>query len=246
MSRIEAALIALFFLIFLFPLGVYLLALATINRRERPVLISGTWDAIMLSAGLAGVLLGMGPALLGTFHERGLLPGGGDQADRHFEQIWEMYPWVWIAYYVLVVAGQLLMIVSRRDKTVVYNVDADALRDLIVRTFEDKGFRTSLSDELILFERISSGDGGQVSAADRGAVDLESFPGFRHATLHWHTANNRLRRTIENEVNSRLLEALTDRNPAATWLLGVSGLIFGFVFLGAVYIILLGMRGRGF
>jgi hypothetical protein len=52
-----------YFLVFLFPLGVYLLVLATINRRERPLMIAGTFDALLLSFGLSGILLWVGPAL---------------------------------------------------------------------------------------------------------------------------------------------------------------------------------------
>ncbi len=238
--------IVLYFLVFLFPLGVYLLALATINRRERPLMISGTWDALMLSAALSGILLWVGPALLGAFYERGLLPGAAERTDRQFDQIWDLYPWIWITYYALVVCGQALMIVSRRNKTSVYNVDAAALEAIVARVFADKGFRTSLGDGLIVFEKAAEGNGPDNVFSGTGAVDVEVFPSQRHATLHWHLHNSRLRRAIENEVNARLIDAVTAENPSASWLLGASGLIFGFVFLGALFIILTGMRWRGF
>ncbi len=238
--------IVFYFLVFLFPLGVYLLALATINRRERPLMISGTWDALMLSAGLSGILFWIGPALLGSFYEHGLLPGVAEQTDRQFEQIWTLYPWIWGLYYVLVICGQILMIVGRRSKTVVYNVDSAALETLVARVFADKGFRTSLGDGLIIFDKAPEGNGPENVFAGSGAVDLEAVPSHRHATLHWHVPNPRLRRAIENEIDQRLADAATADNPTATWLLGASGLIFGFVFLGAVFIIMSGMRFRGF
>ena len=31
---------------------------------------------------------------------------------------------------------------------------------------------------------------------ESGAVDVESFPALRHATLHWHASDERLRRTV--------------------------------------------------
>jgi len=228
-----------YFLVFLFPLGIYLLALATINRRERPLMIAGVWDALMLSFGLSGILLWVGPALLGAFYERGLLPGATDQSNRQFDQIWQLYPWVWVSYYALVLCGQALMVLSRRDKTAVYNVDAAALENLVAQILTEKGFQTSQDGSIVMFEKIPSTPFGQ-----SGAVDVESFPALRHATLHWHASDERLRRAVDTEISARLGDAMTVENPSATWLLGLSGSIFVFVFVGAFYFILAGLMPR--
>jgi hypothetical protein len=238
--RIEASLIDPYFLVFLFPLGIYLLALATINRRERPLMISGTWDALMLSFGLSGLLLWVGPALLGAFYERGLLPGAADKTNRQFEQIWELYPWVWVSYYILVLCGQSLMVISRRDKTSVYNVDADALANLVARIIAEKGYQISQDGGLIVFEKAAD-----PFVSEAGVVDVESFPALRHATLSWQVGDPRLRRTVDAEVNARLTDAMTGENPSVSWLLGISGVIFLLVFVGALYFIFAGLRPRG-
>lgn len=226
-----------YFLIFLFPLGIYLLILANINRRDKPLMIGGSWDAILLSFGLSGVLLWVGPAILGVFYERGLLPGSADLPNRQFNQVWELYPFIWISYYLLVLCGQILMIISRRDKTVIYNVDVSALEQLVGRVLGEKGYRVSLGNGLIVFEKPrTENDSGR--ASERGAVDIESFSSMRHATLHWHTHDYRLRLAVEHDVAIELPDAATTENPSVSWLLGVSGMIFGFVILGAVFLIL--------
>jgi hypothetical protein len=250
-----------YFLVFLFPLGVYLLVLATINRRERPLMIAGVWDALMMSLGLSGILLWVGPALLGAFYEKGLLPGAADKTSRQFDEIWALYPWIWVSYYVLVLCGQALMVISRRDKTSVYNVDAAALANVVGRVLADNGFRTSQDRGIIVFEKaidppvsstgIVDHDAYPLKAppiaadktAETGAVDIDSFPPLRHATLHWH-ADDRVRRTIEADVDARLLDAVTAENPSVTWLLGASGAIFAFVIVGAIFFILVGLKPR--
>lgn len=239
----EAPLIVPYFLISLFPLGVYLLILAGINRRERPCLVSGVWDAIALSLALSGIFLWIGPALLAVFYQRGMLGGPND---RQMANIWELFPWVWISYYLLVIAGQALMAYGRRHKTLVYNVSGSALEELVHQVLVEKGYRTSNRDGLIFFDKgppetavLEAGQPAPPPAASptAGAVDVESFPSLRHATLHWHI-DERTRQSLDNEITARLEAAATPDNPSVSWLLGISAIVFGFVLLGATYLIL--------
>jgi len=224
-----------YFLIFLFPLGIYFLILANINRRARPFMIGGCWDAVMLSFGLSGILLWVGPTILGAFYERGLIPGSADQPNRQFNQVWTLYPWIWVSYYALVIGGQGLMIFSRRDKTIVYNVDAKALEQLVGQVLAEKGYRISAGHGLLVFDATEPG----IATAQRaGAVDIEPFAPLRHAVMHWHTQDRRLRQAVDREVNERLADASTSENASASWLLSLSGAIFGLVILGAVFLIL--------
>lgn len=229
MTRSEAFLLPPYFLISLFPLGIYLLVLANVNRRHRPLLLSGVADALFLSFGLSGIFLWFGPAILGAFYERGLL-AAPSEGNRRFEQIWSLYPWLWGGYYVLVVAGQALMILSRRDKTVVYNVDFPALQHLVADALAQQGCRVSNRGAVIVFE-----------SADRpgttGAVDVEAFAPLRNATLHWHTHDLALRRAVEHAISARLDDAATETNPSVAWLLSISGILFGLVIIGAVMMI---------
>lgn len=237
------------FLVFLFPLAVYLLVLASINRRDRPLLVAGVWDAIGLSFALSGVLLWVRPAILGTIYERGLVPGTSDQPQRRFEEIWTLYPFVWITYYLLVLAGQAMMILGRVNKTSVYNVDAAALERLVVDCLRQRGYEVSASGGLIFFETPATVGTEIVAGVSEepprrlptGAVELEAFNSLRHVTLHWFVKDLRLRTQLEGDLERRLGEASAAENPATTWLLGVSSMLFGLVILGALFIILLTM-----
>ena len=234
-------------LVFLFPLAVYLLVLASINRRERPILVSGVWDAIGLTVALAGVYLWIGPAILGTFYERGLLPGTQGDSERRFEEIWTYYPLVWGAYYLLVLIGQAAMILSRRNKTSIYNVDALGLERLLVDCFRRRGFEIAASGNLFVFKpgtsvEITAHEAPPAAEPPRrttGAVELDRFDPLRHVTLQWFVDDRAVRNQIEIDLQARMDEAIAAENPAATWLMGLSGMLFGLVILGAFFSILL-------
>ena len=235
-------------LVFLFPLAVYLLVLASINRRERPIVVSGVWDAVGLTFALAGVYLWIGPAILGTFYERGLIPGAQGDTERRFEEIWTYYPLVWGAYYVLVLIGQAAMILSRRNKTSIYNVDAVGLERLVIDCFRKRGFEIASSGNLLVFKPGTSIEitalGAPSAAAEpprraTGAVELDRFDPLRHVTMQWFVDDSFIRSQIEADLQPRLDEATTPENPAATWFMGLSGMMFGLVILGALFSILL-------
>jgi hypothetical protein len=234
-------------LVFLFPLAVYLLVLAAINRRERPMLVSGVWDAIGLTVALAGVYLWIGPAILGTFYQRGMLPGTDGDSERRFEDIWTYYPVIWGAYYLLVLIGQAAMILSRRNKTSIYNVDATNLERLVVDCFRKRGFEIAASGNLLVFK---PGTSVEITTLDApapiekprratGAVELDRFDALRHMTLQWFLDDRSIRSRIETDLEARLDEAIAPENPAASWLMALSGMLFGLVILGALFSILL-------
>jgi hypothetical protein len=56
--------VLLTFIVSLFPLAVYCLILAGINRRDRPLVVRGVWDFAGVLAALSGILLWTGPVLL--------------------------------------------------------------------------------------------------------------------------------------------------------------------------------------
>jgi len=58
------------FLIFLFPLALYCLVLAHVNRGRRPILVPGRWDCVGLLFGLSGLLARHLPMLLTRLFDR--------------------------------------------------------------------------------------------------------------------------------------------------------------------------------
>jgi hypothetical protein len=253
------------FLIFLFPLALYCLALAHLNRSRRPVLVSGVWDCIGMLFGLVGFLLWTVPTLLAIVAVRFIvfLPGSDDP------EVAELWVWtLYTLYYGAVVAGALLLLALRRHKTAIYNVDTDrfgerlavALADLGLDCIEESGrltiapveAMTSVPTDAISAEfmhtalgrptkRLHVPPGGPRYAE----VRVEAFPTLCHITLHWDSYAPLLRRTIESQLARSLEHAAAPDNPAAGWLLGFSGLIFGTVTMSAIlFVVLLYWRLR--
>src|SRR5215210_6898917 len=59
----------LIFVVFLLPLGLYLLLLGQLNRQPRPVFLSGTLDFVGILFAASGFLLFGGPAVLTSLNE---------------------------------------------------------------------------------------------------------------------------------------------------------------------------------
>src|SRR4051794_21437815 len=106
------------FLAFLFPVGFYCLVLATINRRRRPLLVSGAWDTVGLLFALSGFFLITVPMLLSEFFVRAAAAELPDQPSNLWAEQWL----VDAAYFVVLVVGSALLIFWRGNLTLIYNV----------------------------------------------------------------------------------------------------------------------------
>jgi len=112
------------FVVFLVPLGLYLLLLGHLNRQSKPVLVSGPTDFIGILFAASGFLLFGGPAILTSLNEswRSFWLLGDFRRDGMLAQ-W--YFWVFLSalYFVVVVAGSSFVLWRRRQMTSIYNVE---------------------------------------------------------------------------------------------------------------------------
>jgi hypothetical protein len=149
MEKIALAIIAL--LAFLVPVGTYCLILATINRRSRPLFVSGLWDAVGLLFATSGFFLVGVPMLLTEFFNRTM----GIVVQDTLWSAWLQYWLVWLVYFLLLGTGAALMLLTRTRKTLIYNIDADLF---------DKGLETALAGL------------GLAGAQERGRLVLTAAP----------------------------------------------------------------------
>jgi hypothetical protein len=96
------------------PLAIYLLAIAFVNFRGRPVVVSGYRDGMLLGLGVLGLAIA-GPLEL-------FLPESAA-----FRIGWYVWPLLVVLYLLLV----LLTVLMSRPRLVVYNLDSDELRPLL-------------------------------------------------------------------------------------------------------------------
>ena len=106
---------------FLFPIGVYCFILASINQRAKPLMVNGRWDAVGLLFACCGFFLGTIPALATDLYAR----FAGVVLSNAISDLWLT---LWLAYFLLLLAGIIGMMMWRSHKTMIYHVDAEIFR----------------------------------------------------------------------------------------------------------------------
>lgn len=198
------------------PVGLYLLWLTTLARRDRPTVVSGRWDFALLLAGLSGcVLFGGGLLLLLVQSNVRYWMRGNYKA---LADSWaeEKFAWGLVALvYLLAVFGWAgLALVTRRRTLVVYNV-------------EPGPFETALADAFDHLGRPVERRGHAWFAARPGApaaplCELEPFAGGKTVTLRWLADDRLLFQDVERHLRDALPPLIPRENPAARWLLSAA------------------------
>ena len=255
MSRGETALLLQLLLFLLAPIAVYCLFLATLNRRLRPLLVRGHWDFVGLLFAGSGFALVVVPGLIVNFYMRSVrqaaIEGGATSVSEAIHELWTEWWWVWILYYLGLIIGAVAVLAWRTKKTLIYNIHPEQFERALAAVIEHRGLdgariagrwtvRES-QDELAVADLANAPASAppRASTGSRGAVfDVEAFPSMAHITLHWRDHDPLLRDEIELALTRRLQEVATYENPAATWFLGVSGFLFGLLFLIVLVLIL--------
>jgi hypothetical protein len=144
----------LILLAFFFPLAIYLLVLGAVNRRGRPLLVSGVWDGVGLVFGASGFLLFAGPAIFSSLRERWRtywLFGQGGVSVAGPDGAWQFWIFLSILYFALVVGGTAFYFWRQRNLTSIYNVEAAQIEQAVMRTCEGLGLTPVRSGGLFVF-----------------------------------------------------------------------------------------------
>jgi hypothetical protein len=232
MNEIALALFA--FLALLLPIATYCFVLAAINRRSRPLMVRGAWDAVGLVFALSGFFTASVPVLAFEFIRRVL--GSPDLG---------LDGWLWLViYFAVVVCVSVLMIVARARKTVIYNVDPEQFAHTAHQTFAAQGLLMKLDGKRLILTPAERSPGdvdvneAVMEARPRPApsedrryaeVSIENFASMCNVTLHWGPCSPGLRDQLENALDKNLDAAAPLDNGAAGWFVSVSGMIFGAV-----------------
>lgn len=223
-------------LLFLFPLGLYCLVLANINRRDRPLVLWGAWDAILMLAGGAGFFLVLMPTLLVYLYHRNL--AGAVEADETFLTVYARWWLLWLLYYVAVVGGAVALIRWRRHKTVIYNVDTELFPAAFAQAARLAGLECRTHAEQPGDFILTAAPAAETALAvaplpplrhDVAVVNVEPFPAGCHVTLHWLEAAPATRLGFEQQLAKVLEAARPADNPLTGWFLVISGLVFGLI-----------------
>jgi hypothetical protein len=257
----------LILLSFFFPLAIYLLILGFINRRRHPLLVSGVWDGIGLIFGVSGFLLLAGPAILSALSERWRLfwlLGRGEVSLASGEGASQLWIFLSILYFVLVVGGVAYYFWRQRQLTAIFNTDLDQVERALTDICEQLGinpvrsggmFLFGLSPGLLAENRGPKGESARsekemsIVTAESGLeqpaiLEVDSFPLMRHVTLRWDPVDSPLRRTLETKLSQYLSESYSAESLLGGWLLSIGFVLLSFDLAGAFFLILLHMFTR--
>jgi hypothetical protein len=270
----------LILLAFFFPVAVYLLILGGINRRSHPLMVPGVWDFIGILFAASGFLLLGGPAILSSMNDRWRQfwlfgkSGGGLGPDG----VWQLWLFLSILYFGLVVAGAAFLLWRQRHLTSIYNIEPRQIERSLLHIFQRLGLNPVRSGNMYLFglagdassAHLASPEGiqaphyrpggGSVKAEPGGMLavpgaatagdflgqtailEVETFPGMRHATLHWDPADSLFRQEIESQLQRELAHTPADESDLGGWLL-VAGLgLMAVLMLGALVLLVINAR----
>jgi hypothetical protein len=251
---------------FLVPVAAYCLLLAAINRRPHPVMVSGPWDAAGLLFAASGGLLYVGPAILWMrFIGEVSTPAVGRSFLDVFLPSWR----IWLAYYVVLIAGSIALLWLRRGKTVIYNVappDFERVLALLLdrlgldwnrlgnRVFVGAG-QEAAKPVALPYEHAFASDplvAAEAAAAlpaprppGEAVLDIEPFAGMCHITLHWRRQEGYIREELEAELERALAQMAAPDHPTGGWLMGLAGFLLALIFMGIFFIVFGGyLQGR--
>jgi hypothetical protein len=218
--------------IVLAPLAAYCLIIARINRRARPLLVTGTRDCAGLILALAGVVFYLGPGLLTDFrfrprdvwlynHYSSLRGFPAEKAHEGWLLGWTV---VCLAYVAAVVGGALLLLWRRQRTTSVYNVEPGAFDVALLRALGDLGLAWTRDENQI---RVV---GGGAPDGLTAVVEVAPWPAMRHVTLRWSADACRVQPLVEARLAQALGQVWTRTNPAGRWLMVASAGLFVLLF----------------
>lgn len=227
-------------LAFVFPVAVYFLILANLNRRSHPVMVSGPWDFSEVLLACSGFLIFGGICVLTGFNERWRaywLYGNPRMLRSVTIDFWYFWLSVIGLYFLLLLAIAVYLLWRRRLATAIYNIELPTLQDYISLTLKRLGLdyqqidhryfirppEEATSDALRTPE--SAGFAPSPSAAQRLMLELDNFRAVRHVTLHW-SATGALRDEIEAELARNLGEVRNGPNPVAKWMIILATVLF--------------------
>jgi hypothetical protein len=240
-------------LAFVFPVAVYFLILANLNRRSHPVMVSGPWDFSEVLLACSGFLIFGGICVLTGFNERWRaywLYGNPRMLRSVTSDFWYFWLSVIGLYFLLLLAIAVYLLWRRRLATAIYNIELPTLQDYISLTLERLGLDYQQIDQRYFIsppdhsksEAIRTAEAPALTRAPSSAqklmLELDNFRAVRHVTLYW-SATGVLRDEIEAELARNLGEVRNGPNPVAKWMIILAVLLFAVMVatLGTILVI---------
>jgi hypothetical protein len=144
-----------------FPLAVYFLVLAQLNRRRHPVMVGGVWDFAGVLFALSGFLLLGGPFIMATFNQdwrdfwlRSPLRSSTGLS----EHWWYLRLGLWACYFAAILIGSIFLLRGRSRITSIYNVDPDTFDQSLGRVLDNLHLKWNRTGQMVSIHGPISSD----------------------------------------------------------------------------------------
>lgn len=254
-------LVLLFFLLLFFflPISIYCVALASINRRLRPVIVSGSWDCVGLLFAASGFFLVVIPGILMVLYARNVrnlpltAPGDVSALWRVVAEWWA----VWGLYYLTLVLGAVLAVWYQGRTTVIYNIDPQSWEQVFAAVLNRLGLEQMRCGKKIMLGAAHQHEeealvapgcfrppstAAHISSEPLAVLRADVMPNLCNVSLRWDDAAE-LRQAVEAELTRSLRQLTTADNPAAGWLMGIGGSLLSVIVFVMVLVLVLELRG---
>jgi hypothetical protein len=194
----------------LIPLGLYLVWLAQLTRRDRPAPVSGAWDFAGLLFALSGFIAFGGGLLLTLLQSNFRYWMRGNLEGLRAAWVQDRLTWAFIVLlYLFVVLGFATVgFLLRRRNLVVYNVEPAAFEALLDEVFHQLGRPV---------ERR-----GKLWVSGEPLFELDEFEAGHTVTLRWVSGDERLYEEVTRQLRAALAAQPADDNPASRWIMAAA------------------------
>jgi hypothetical protein len=143
-----------------FPLAVYFLVLAQLNRRRHPVMVGGVWDFAGVLFALSGFLLLAGPFIMATFNQDWRDFWMRSRSSQGLsEQWWYLRLGLWALYFAAIFIGSIVLLRRRSRVTSIYNVDQDTLDQSLSQVLDRLHLKWKRAGHLLYIDAPVLSDG---------------------------------------------------------------------------------------
>lgn len=187
------------------PVAFYLLWLGSANRRDRPVVVDGTWDFVAVLGAVSGFLLVGGAVVVGAVQSNARYAARGNWVQLRESWDREQSSWLLVAgaYAVAVGAGAAFGIVSRSRSMAVYNLERERLEAVVGEVLSGLG--------------STAGRFGDVWSDGGPVLRIRPFYGMKHATVTVLKSDPQFRQEFERDFRKRIAAEPATENPAGSW-----------------------------
>ena len=239
------------------PLAIYLLILATINRRDRALVVSGSWDFVGILFAVSGFLALGGPAILTGLHEQWRTSFWVPTADS--PEVPSRHYVLWVCafglYFLMVVVGAAYLIRRQRLVTSIYNVDPELFGGIIARVLARSGVTYQQYGNVLHLRREAAAPEGESDSehvgqrksyprsSRLGSLEVDPSTRFCHVSLRWSEGTKTVRQELEQEMKEELALVEAPDNPFGDTLMIIAGLTFLGILLGVGVLLVLMIQG---